>query len=70
MLRPEVQTLTLLYTVFDRKGTPLKDELAVTCNLNGSFLYPFLYILQLVKSLPFYIPPALERYSFSGGAYR
>ena len=32
-LRPEVQTLTLLYTIFDRKGSPFTE--------NGS---PFIYL--------------------------
>ena len=36
-LRPEVQTLTLLYTIFDRKGTPCR----IPSTENGT---PFIYL--------------------------
>ena len=57
-LRPEVQTLTLLCTIFDRKGTPFIYLLGVSRHfvpfkyLNGSFPYPFTY-LQPEKGTPF-----------------
>ena len=77
-LRPEVQPLTLLYTILHdiflllTNGTPFTTCLAQNPSVSpfGPFHRPkwpislHFYILQLVKFLPFHIPEAWIRYPF------
>ena len=69
MLRPEVQTLTILQTVFDRRGNPFMylskkngTPFIFVCFIpKWQFYLPF-SVLQLVKSQTFYIPPASKTF--------
>ena len=49
-LRPEIQPLTLLYTIFDRIGTPLIYNLLI--KINGTpFTYPVKNVVSLLTAV-------------------
>ena len=59
MLRPEIQTLTLLYTIFDRKGLPFH----VSSIENGTpFTYPQYAFTQPEKNpAEIFLPKKVHR---------